>query len=135
MSGHRCDEGGKGKNIKVDKKELTEQTIQSEIVKNKQKLAVAVTYDTDNPEKAPLITASGKGTIADEIIKIAEENNVPLYEDHALVNLLSKLELDTEVPPELYVLVAEVLAFVYKLDRMAGKRESVQNKMTKVPKP
>ena len=113
----------------VDKKELTEANIQDEIVQNKQKLAVAISYDAEKPEKAPLVTAMGKGSIADEIVKIAEENNVPLYEDHALVNLLSKLQLDTEVPPELYVLVAEVLAFVYKLDRMAGKREAVQEKM------
>jgi len=95
------------------------------------KAAVALNYDIEKPESAPIITALGKGKIADEIIKIAQDNNIPLYEDRALVNLLSKLELDTEVPPELYVLVAEVLAFVYRLDRMSSKREIIESKINK----
>ena len=61
--------------------------------------------------------------------RIAEENKIPLYEDPELAKLLSKIELDSEVPPELYVLVAEVLFFVYKLDRMAEKRERLLEKM------
>jgi len=115
----------------VDQKESIEQQVQKEMAEQAQKVAVALNYNIENPESAPLITALGKGKIADEIVRIAEENSIPLYEDHALANLLSKLELDTEVPPELYVLVAEVLAFVYKLDRMARKRESVEEQIQK----
>ncbi len=90
--------------------------------------AVALRYDIDR-DKAPLVLASGRGPIADEIIRIAEENKIPLYEDRDLAQLLAKLELDTEIPAELYVLVAEVLFFVYKLDRMAEKREKVIRRM------
>jgi flagellar biosynthesis protein len=87
-----------------------------------QKAAIALRYDIDR-DKAPLVLASGRGPVADEIRRIAEENKIPLYEDPELAKLLTKLELDTEIPPELYTLVAEVLFFVYKLDRMAEKRE------------
>lgn len=88
------------------------------------KTAIALRYDIDR-DKAPLVLASGRGPIADEILRIAEDNKIPLYEDPELAKLLSKLELDVEIPPELYTLVAEVLFFVYKLDRMAEKRERI----------
>lgn len=90
--------------------------------------AIALRYDADK-DRAPLILATGRGPVADEILRLAEENKIPLYEDPELVKLLSKLEIDTEVPPELYMLVAEVLFFVYKLDRMAEKRDRLLRKM------
>ncbi|MFA4967234.1 MAG: EscU/YscU/HrcU family type III secretion system export apparatus switch protein [Candidatus Margulisiibacteriota bacterium] len=90
----------------------------------KKRAAVAMRYDVDR-DKAPVILATGKGPIADEIIRVAEDNKIPLYEDPELAQLLAKIELDTEVPPELYVLVAEVLFFVFQLDRMAEKREKL----------
>ena len=93
-----------------------------ETTPTERKTAVALRYDVDR-DKAPLIIATGRGPMADEILRIAEDNRIPLYEDPELAKLLSKLELDTEIPAELYTLVAEVLFFVYKLDRMAAKRE------------
>lgn len=95
--------------------------------------AVALRYDVDR-DRAPLILASGRGPVADEILRIAEENKVPMYEDRELASLLAKLELDTEIPPELYILVAEVLFFVYKLDRMAEKREKIVHRMVEEEK-
>ncbi|MFH0887286.1 MAG: EscU/YscU/HrcU family type III secretion system export apparatus switch protein [bacterium] len=92
------------------------------------KSAIAVRYDVDQ-DRAPHIIATGKGSIAEEIVRVAEENGIPLYEDKPLAEMLTKLELDTEIPPDLYVLVAEVLFFVYKLDRMAEKREKIMKKM------
>jgi flagellar biosynthesis protein len=92
------------------------------------KTAIALRYDIDR-DKAPLVLASGRGTVAGEILRIAEDNKIPLYEDPELAKLLSKLELDVEIPPELYTLVAEVLFFVYKLDRMAQKREQMITRM------
>src|SRR3989338_417008 len=92
------------------------------IVPEERKTAIALRYDIDR-DKAPLIIASGRGLVADEILRLAEDNKIPLYEDPELAKLLAKLEMDTEIPAELYTLVAEVLFFVYKLDRMAGKRE------------
>jgi flagellar biosynthesis protein len=83
--------------------------------------AIAIQYDK-NKGKAPRIVATGKGAVADKILAVAEENRIPFYEDDALANLLSKLELDSEIAPELYVLVAEVLAFVFQLDQKAKKQ-------------
>lgn len=93
--------------------------------------AVAMRYDIEK-DKAPLILASGRGAVADEILRIAEENKIPLYENRDLATLLAKLEIDTEIPPQLYVLVAEVLFFVYKLDKMAEKREKLIKKAKQV---
>jgi flagellar biosynthesis protein len=100
--------------------------------KNKEKdkikrTAVAMRYDVEK-DKAPLILASGRGEVADEILRIADENKIPLYENKDLAALLAKLEIDTEVPPQLYVLVAEVLFFVYRLDKMSEKREKIIKK-------
>lgn len=92
------------------------------------KAAVALRYDIDR-DKAPLILATGRGPMADEILRIADDNKIPLYEDPELAKLLSKLEMDTEIPAELYTLVAEVLFFVYKLDRMAQKRERMVKRL------
>jgi flagellar biosynthesis protein len=96
--------------------------------KPKRKTAIALRYDMDR-DKAPLVIASGRGPVADEILRIAEDNKIPLYEDPEMAKLLSKLELDVEIPAELYTLVAEVLFFVYKLDRMAQKRERMIGKI------
>jgi len=90
--------------------------------------AIALRYNVEQ-DRAPMILATGRGPIAEEIMRVAEENRIPLYEDPELAELLTKLELDTEVPPELYVLVAEVLFFVYQLDRMAEKRERLITRM------
>jgi flagellar biosynthesis protein len=76
-----------------------------------------------------MILASGRGAVADEILRIAEDNKIPLYENQALAKVLAKLEIDTEIPTQLYVLVAEVLFFVYKLDRMADRREKLIKKI------
>jgi flagellar biosynthesis protein len=102
--------------------------IEEQTTPTERKAAVALRYDIDR-DKAPLVIASGRGPMADEILRIAEDNKIPLYEDPELAKLLSKLELDTEIPAELYTLVAEVLFFVYKLDRMAEKRERMIGRM------
>ncbi len=78
--------------------------------------AVALYYDGD---KAPTITAKGSGEIAEQIIALAREHGIPLQENAALSELLSRLDLGTEIPPELYLAVAEVIAFAYLL---SGKR-------------
>jgi flagellar biosynthesis protein len=76
------------------------------------KVAVALHY---NQVDAPTITAKGSGEIADMILKIARENNIPLHEDRDLVTLLSKLELGDEIPEILYRAIAEVISFAYML--------------------
>lgn len=88
------------------------------------KKAVALKYD---PEKssAPVIVAKGQGNLAEEIVRRAKEYGVPVQEDASLVEVLSKLDLEQEIPPELYRLVAEILSFVYRSDRKAGMNRSV----------
>jgi len=76
---------------------------------------VALKYD-EKRDRAPKIIARGRGEIAEKIVAIAKANNVPLYEDKNLVQILEALDLETEIPPELYRAVAEVLAFIYRLN-------------------
>ncbi len=77
--------------------------------------AVALKYD-GKKDKAPRVIAKGRGNIAEKIIDVAKEHNVPLYEDKNLIQVLEALDLETNIPPELYRAVAEVLAFIYRLN-------------------
>ncbi|MFN8455284.1 MAG: EscU/YscU/HrcU family type III secretion system export apparatus switch protein [Anaerolineae bacterium] len=76
--------------------------------------AVALSYDMAEMP-APTISAAGQGEIAERIIALAKENNVPIRHDPDLVTLLAQLDVGQIIPPELYAVVAEVLAFVYRL--------------------
>ena len=78
--------------------------------------AAALRYDKDK-ESAPRIVAKGEGESAKNIIKIAELNNLPIRKDEDLIELLSKVELDKEVPEALYKAVAEVFSFIYKASK------------------
>jgi flagellar biosynthesis protein len=78
------------------------------------KKAVALRYDKSK-ESAPRVLAKGKGEIADNIIKIAQLHNLPIKKDEDLIELLSKVELDKEVPEALYKAVAEIFSFIYKV--------------------
>jgi flagellar biosynthesis protein len=81
--------------------------------------AVALRYDKDK-EAAPRVIAKGRGDIAKKIIEIAEAHNLPRHEDKNLIQILEALELEAEIPAELYRAVAEVLAFVYRLNGKTG---------------
>lgn len=78
------------------------------------KKAVALRYDPVK-EDSPRIVASGKGATAENIIQIAQLHNLPIQEDADLVELLSKVELDKEIPEKLYVAVSEVFRFLYNI--------------------
>jgi len=80
------------------------------------KKAVALRYDKDK-ENAPRVVAKGQGNTAENIIKIAELHNLPIKKDEDLIELLSKVELDKEVPQALYRAVAEVFSFIYKITK------------------
>ncbi|HHL39078.1 MAG TPA: flagellar biosynthesis protein FlhB [Deltaproteobacteria bacterium] len=85
----------------------------------KRRLAAALRYSRET-DGAPRVTAKGAGAAADKIIEIARRAGVPVKEDRDLVEVLAAVELDTEIPPELYRAVAEVLAYVY---RMSGRAQ------------
>jgi flagellar biosynthesis protein len=80
--------------------------------KESKRTAVALHYDEKN---APRITAKGQAAVADEIVALAHQHGIPLHEDKHLAALLSQLDLGSEIPRELYIAVAEVLAFAYML--------------------
>ena len=84
-------------------------------------LPVAVSLRWDG-KGAPRVTAKGKGEIAERIIELAEANGVPLREDQALVQVLSRIDLSQQIPPQLYVAVAEVIAFAYALSGKPNTR-------------
>jgi flagellar biosynthesis protein len=75
-------------------------------------VAAAIKYD-ERKDAAPKVIAKGRGTIAEKIIALAKQNNVPIKNDPALVQILSKLDIDEQIPVELYKAVAEIFAFVY----------------------
>ncbi len=79
---------------------------------NPSDIAIALNYDGKG---APKITAKGQGLVAEQIIETAKEHNVPLHTDVALVKVLSKMSLGDEIPRELYLAVAEIIAFIYLL--------------------
>lgn len=91
---------------------------------DRRRRAVALRYDQDN-ESAPRVLAKGNGDIAERIIALAEQHGIPLHEDRDLVRLLGVLDLDIEVPPQLYRALAEVLAHVYRANaRLAELRKT-----------
>jgi len=76
------------------------------------KQAVALHYDGAS---APSVSATGSGDIAEQIIAIAKENNIPLFENKELLNLLADVGLGEEIPETLYLCIAQVIAFAYKI--------------------
>ncbi|WP_156289049.1 EscU/YscU/HrcU family type III secretion system export apparatus switch protein [Oceanobacillus salinisoli] len=88
---------------------------------NMQKKAAALKYDLEK-NAAPVLSASGKGLIAEEIIERATKNNIPILEDPSLVELLAKLNINETIPAELYEAVAEVFAFIYRTDQSLEKK-------------
>lgn len=78
--------------------------------------AAALRYRAEK-DAAPKIVAKGSGAVAERIIQIAKQHNVPLKDDPQLVEVLSALDLHQEIPPELYRAVAEILAYVYKMTK------------------
>ena len=81
-------------------------------VKQGRKKASAIEYDGKH---TPRITASGEGAVAEEMIQIAEAAGVPLYENPLLVDILSQLEIGSDIPEPLYLTMAEVISFAYYL--------------------
>ena len=84
--------------------------------KSIRKKAVALRYDREK-EQAPRVVATGKGEVAERIIQAARAHGVAVCEDKELVELLSRIQLYDVIPIELYQVIAEVLAFVYRLNK------------------
>jgi len=78
--------------------------------------AISLQYKAGK-DPAPKVTAKGQGLVADRIIALAREHQIPIKEDPDLVQVLSQVNVNQEIPPSIYQLVAELLAFVYKLNK------------------
>ncbi len=83
------------------------------------KKAVALMYEPGS--QAPQVVASGKGLVAEKIIETAKQSDVPLYKDTNLAETLLNLDIGDCIPPELYGVVAEILVYVDKMDKIKAK--------------
>lgn len=86
--------------------------------------AIALHYDG---QRAPRVTAKGEAEVAERIIALAREHDVPIHEDIELTSLLARVDLDDEIPLSLFVAIAEVLAFTY---RLKGKTPATQRSVS-----
>lgn len=83
--------------------------------------AVALSYQSNS--QAPQVSAKGTGITANKILELANEHNIPIQQDESLVNLLMTIEINNQIPESLYQVVAEIFAYLYKLDQLKGKSE------------
>lgn len=87
--------------------------------------AAAIKYDIDK-DNAPKLVAKGKGETASNIIRIAQDNNIPIKKDEDLIELLSQIDIDKEIPTSMYKAVAEIFSFIYDL---SNKNEQIDQKL------
>ena len=85
--------------------------------------AVAVRW-SDQRERAPRVTARGRGLLAERVLALARASGVPIREDRDLVRILAALDLDAEVPPACFRALAEIMAHLYRANRTAARRDS-----------
>lgn len=88
-------------------------------MKKDKRLAVALKYDS-NEKEAPYVIAKGKGIVAENIIEKAMKEEIAVIKDKMLADILIKLEIAEEIPEEFYAPVAEILSFIYNLDKEKG---------------
>jgi flagellar biosynthesis protein len=85
------------------------------------KKAVALKYDRGK-DAAPKVKAKGRGAVADKILALARENRIPIEQDSTLMEALYRLDINEEIPEELYQVVAELLAFIYRMNTLKKNR-------------
>ena len=101
---------------------MTSSDEDKDFVFDKTKLAVALKYERGKAD-APIVSAKGRGYIAQQIIELAQQNNIEIRRDTDLVTLLEKLDINTPIPLEAYAAVAEILAYIYKAnDKMRNNK-------------
>lgn len=92
----------------------------SEPSEPKRRKAIALRYNAEE-DTAPRVIAKGAGIIAEKILALAQEHHIHVHQDPGLAGLLAKLEINVPIPEELYRAVAEILAFVYRLNERMGR--------------
>ena len=92
--------------------------------KNRTKTSAVSLQYNQGTDRAPKVTAKGQGWLAEKIIAMAQEQNIPIKKDKDLMELLGKIDVGQEIPEELYKIVAELLAWVYDLNKeYPGKQQ------------
>jgi flagellar biosynthesis protein len=99
--------------VEMDKEDVNKQPTQ----------AVALRYNEENV--APQVIAKGKGYVAENILNAARKNSVPIYQNKTLTSMLMAVDIDREIPPDLYTAVAEILAYVYRMDQKNKKNPKI----------
>lgn len=84
--------------------------------------AAALQYNKEQ-QGAPKLTAKGQGLVAEKIIALAKEHDIPFHRDADLIEILEKVELDTEIPIEVYAVVAEIFAYLYKANQKQAQKQ------------
>ena len=90
-------------------------------MKDKDRKAVALKYERGR-DAAPKVTAKGRGAVADKILALAREHGIPIEKDTTLMEALYRLDLNEQIPEELYQIVAEILAFIYRMNALKKGR-------------
>ncbi|HVN71398.1 MAG TPA: EscU/YscU/HrcU family type III secretion system export apparatus switch protein [Desulfomonilia bacterium] len=90
---------------------------------DKSKKAVSLKYERGK-DAAPKVTAKGRGAVADKILALARQHGIPIEKDTTLLEALYRLDINEEIPEELYQIVAELLAFIYRMNAL--KKGGVQ---------
>jgi flagellar biosynthesis protein len=88
---------------------------------DKVKKAVALKYERGK-DAAPKVTAKGRGAVAEKILVLARENRIPIEQDSTLMEALYRLDINEGIPEELYQVVAEMLAFIYRMNALKKGR-------------
>ncbi len=101
--------------------------IETKTGKNNRIIATALGYDPDH-DNAPVVIASGRGKIAEAILTTAREHNIPIHPDPILAESLSRVNVNQAIPPELYIVVAEIFAYIYRVQTQHKiQREIITN--------
>ena len=85
---------------------------------SERQLAVALRYVAEKDD-APRVVARGRGAVAERILELARKSGVPVHQDSDLAEVLVRLQVDETIPPELYRAVAEILAYIYRMNKSA----------------
>ena len=89
------------------------------------RLTAVALEDRTKDRMVPKISAAGRGKIAEEILRLAHENGVPVREDSTLAEMLAKVELDSPIPSEAFMAVAEILSYVYRANGQPNPFDAV----------
>lgn len=87
--------------------------------------AAALRYDFEK-DAVPRVVAKGQGEMAERIIALAQEHGITIHEDPDLINMLTKLDVDQLIPEKLFIAVAEVMAYVYRINNRAAEVQKLR---------